>query len=248
MIRANCRDRFTSDDFIFISNILSKMDSEKAAIVTLLSDSESRDEMLDTKTLFTALTENQHFSKISPFLYFYVLLRRIFLENDLNDRELTDYVASMLAEFFSADRVNTISNHHEVRYHYFVDMMQDGIDANSFETFLLRSHMGNYALFMTGIFPERIFYKSTYGHKAPGFEYFEMMGKNGYRMASQHELAVKLSLMHILNKLSDHFGPIRLALNNMVDNYITVDNRPPTLDKILRQIYFGKAKPGWSPH
>lgn len=245
MIRANCRDRFTSDDFTFISNTLSKLDSEKAAIVNLLSDSESRDEMLDMQPLFTTLTENHQFSKISPFLYFYVLLRRIFLENDLDDRELTDYVAAMLAEFFSAARVNAISNHHGTKYHYFVDIMQDAIDANSFETFLLRSHMGNYALFMTGIFPERIFYKSTYGHKAPGFEYFEMMGKKGYRMASQHELAVKLSLMHILNKLSEHFGHIRLALNNMVDNYITVDNRPPTLDKTLRQIYFGETKPGW---
>lgn len=240
MIQANCRDRFTGDDFQFIVNALGESESKKTALIELLTDPETRDSILDDDCLFELVTGNVGFGKISPFLYFYVLTRRVFVQHNIQDRDLADYVACMLAQFCSQQRSQTISHQHDKPYNYLVDLVSDSFESTSFEAFLIRSHIGNHALFVTGIFPGRIYYKSTYGRKAPGFEYYEQMGRSSYRLASQHELATKFSLEETLVKLAEYFRVIRLALNKMSDNYISLDHRPPGLDTMLRQIFFGQ--------
>lgn len=239
MIRDNCRDKFTHDDLNFISETLAKEASNKTALHDLLTDADSRDKILDDPKLFHSVVQKRGFSKISPYLYFYILTRRAFLDNDIDDRNVTDYVACLLAEFCYLSRVHTISNHHTKSYHYLTDMMLDFVDATSHEAFLIRSHLGNYALFMTGVFPDWIYRRATYGRKAPGFEYYEKMGSSSYRWASQHQLALKYSLTGILTKLADSFRPVRIALNTLADNYIVLDQRPDRLDKMLRQVFFG---------
>ncbi len=239
MIRANCRDKFKADDFAFIVNSLAKDTKNKVALTELLTDAENRDEILDQNELFHDVVQGSGVSRISPYLYFYVLTRKTFLENDIDDREMTDYIACMLAEFCSAKRSQTISQNHSKSYHYLVDIMTDFVEASSFEAFFLRSHLGNYALFMTGFFPDAIYRKSTYGRKAPGFEYYEKLGKSSYHWASQHRLASKYRLVEILATLAERFRQVRIALNNLVDNYVVIQNGPDSMDKMLRQIFFG---------
>lgn len=239
MIRDNCRDKFTYADFSFIADSLAKDSKNKAALTTLLTDADSRDEILDDDQLFQTIIRKTGLSKISPYLYFYILTRKSFLQHDIDDRNMSDYVASLLAEFCSANRVHSVSHHHTKAYHYLVDMMQDSVDASPHEAFMIRSHLGNYALFMTGIFPDYIFNKSTYGRKAPDFDYYEKMGSSSYRWASQHQLALKYSLAEILANLADSFRQVRVALNTLTDNYISLDTRPDKLDKMLRQLFFG---------
>jgi hypothetical protein len=210
------------------------------ALTDLLTDEQTRDQVLDHEVLFRKVIEKPKFAKISPYLYFYILTRRAFLEHKIEDRSMADYVASMLAEFCSVKRTYSISNFHTKVYHYLVDMMMDFVDASSWEAFLIRSHMGNYALFLTGIFPDYVYRKSTYGRKAPGFDYYEKMGSSSYRWASQHKLAFKYSLVEILANLAQQFRHVRIALNKLADNYMVIDERPEAMDKMLRQIFFGK--------
>lgn len=242
MIRANCRERFTDDDVRFVVDTLGQdAQGKKRALTQLLTDAQSRDNILDSEVLFERLVANKDVSKVSPHLYFYLLTRKVFLEEGIDDRDLTDYVAAMLAQFSSAHRWQRASHMHDKTYQYFVDMMIDSAAATPFEAFLLRSHMGNYALFMSGLFPDRIYYKATYGRKAPGFDYYEKMGSSSYRWASRHELALKYCLVDILAQLADQFHTVRLALNHLADNYMKLDDRnPPPLDKLLRQIFFGR--------
>jgi len=238
MIRANCRERFTADDFQFIANVLAgKSKSERNALSKLLSDEDSRDLALDDKALFDKVTAKSGFPKISPFLYFYLLTRRALLENQIDARSVADYVASMLAHFCVASRAQTISSLHENRYEYMVDMMIDSLEASSFEAFLLRSHMGNHALFVTGIFPERVYYKATYGRRAPGFDYYEKMGSSSYRWASRHQYAPKFELENVFDQLADHFQGVRLALNRLSDNYMSLA-ATSSIDRLLRQMIF----------
>lgn len=241
MIRANCRQKFSAEDFDFIVETLSKDTKNKTALTDLLTDEETRDEILDHELLFQKLLEKSRFTKISPYLYFYILTRRAFLEYKLEDRSMADYVASMLAEFCSMKRAYSISHHHTNTYHYLTNMMIDFLDATSWEAFLIRSHMGNYSLFLTGIFPDYVYRKSTYGRKAPGFDYYEKMGSSSYRWASQHKMATEYSLAEVLANLADDFRHVRVALNRLVDNYIAIDDQPETMDKMLRQIFFGKV-------
>lgn len=239
MIRANCRERFNADDFDFIVNSLGKNSKSKIALTELLTDAETRDQVLDDQALFHAVTNKRRLSKISPYLYFYVLTRKAFVESDIDDRETTDYVACMLAKFCSAKRSHSISRSHKKSYHYLADMLTDSVNASSYEAFLIRSHLGNYALFMTGIFPDAVYRKATYGRKAPGFEYYEKMGRSSYGWASQHHLAVKYSLVEVLATLAERFSHARIALNKLADNYIVIQDGRNSLDKMLRQIFFG---------
>lgn len=240
MIRANCREKFTADDFQFIAETLGRDSGNKVALTDLLSDMETRDLVLDNEQLFERVVDRSSLTRISPYLYFYILTRRVFMENQLDDRNMADYVASMLAEFCSNRRAHTISPAHEKEYHYLTDMMVDFVESSSsYEAFLLRSHLGNYALFMTGIFPDYLYRKSTYGRKAPGIDYYEQMGSRSYEWASQHRMAIKYRLVEILANLAQYFRHVRIALNKLTDNYIHLDEKPERLDKMLRQIFFG---------
>lgn len=241
MIRANCRQRFTEEDFDFIATALARDEKGKTVLKTsLLTDAETLDTLLDDVQLLKGIRK-QGFAKTSAFFYFYILTRRVLLDNNIDDRNLADYVACMLAKFSSTQRAHNISPAHNQNYYYLVDIMQDAVNAPPAEAFMLRSHLGNYALFMTGMFPDRIYTKATYGRKAPGFEYYEQMGKRSFHWAAQHEIAMAYSLVEILATLADRFRTVRIALNQLADNYVVLDTRAPRLDKMLRQIFFGNS-------
>ncbi len=244
MIQANCRNNFTADDFSFIREILAKDQQNKVALSELLTDEDMRDHILDHDLLFRRVLESGSFTRISPYLYFYVLSRRALLEYEIHDREMADYIGSMLAEFGSASRAFSPSKRHDTQYHYLVDMLDDFIDASSWEAFLLRSHLGNYALFMTGMFPDYIYRKATYGRKSPGFDYYEKMGSSSYQWAAQHKYAVRYRLVEILSNLASMFRQVRIALNKLADEYIVLDERPDSMDKMLRKIFFDDRELG----
>ena len=107
MIRANCRDRFTAEDFTFIVKTLGKSRADAVSLTALLSDQDTRDSILDHDLLFQAiLSETAHLS-ISPQLYFYVLTRHVLKESGLPDRCLCDYIASLLETFSRTARLKS---------------------------------------------------------------------------------------------------------------------------------------------
>ena len=57
LIQPNCRIQFTADDIDFITKTLSKSQDEKSVLISLLSDNETRDFILDDEKLFHALLE-----------------------------------------------------------------------------------------------------------------------------------------------------------------------------------------------
>jgi len=240
MIRANCRNSLTADDFQFIGDVLAKSSRQKNVLTDLLSDGDVRDAILDDEQLLQAVLSHSELEGFSAFLYFYLLTRRAFLEKHIDNREITDYVASLLVKFCSSQRLHNPTKYHDENYHYLVDMMADFVEASPIQAFYLRSHVGNYALFITGIFPDYIYRKSTYGRKAPGLAYYEKMGQSSYQWAAQHRLALEYHLNDILIELAEKFKQIRLALNHLVDQYLNLDSRENSLDKMLRQIFYGR--------
>ncbi len=240
MIKANCRTSFTPKDFAFIVQTLARNSERKrAALWGLLGDSDSLDAILDDDHLLAEATRRAGFSDISSHLYFYLLTRRVLLENGLEDREVADYVACMLAKFCTSQRVHSISSQHKQNYQYLADMFADAAQAPPQEAFLIRSHLGNYSLFMTGLFPDYIFRKSTYGRKSPGFDYYEQMGRSSFHWASKQRMASKLSLVEILEVLAEGFRTVRVALNQLADQYVHLDDQGANMDKMLRQLFFG---------
>lgn len=243
MIQANCRSSFTTEDYTFIIETLAQDQRNEEALTQLLADEEMRDQILDHELLFETIFQQHGFARISLDLYFYILTRRVLMEYKIKERGIADYIASMLAEFSRTSRAFSPSHTYPKEYRYLVDMLSDFMDASSWEAFLIRSHLGNYSLFMTGLFPDYINRKATYGRGAPGFEYYEKMGSASYLWASQNKFAEEYRLVEILSSLAGQFRRVRIALNKMADEFIQLDDNQENLDKVLRRIFFGQINP-----
>jgi hypothetical protein len=103
MIQPNCRARFTAEDFNFVVRTLAKSPGNEVSLVQLLTDIETRDQILDHDDLVRAVLERPGNLTISPQFYFYILARLVLKRSGIDDRTLTDYVAALLEKFSHTD-------------------------------------------------------------------------------------------------------------------------------------------------
>ncbi len=221
MIKANCRERFTADDFEFVVQTLARSEKDTVNIVDLLTDSEARDALLDDPRLFQTVLERGAPLTISPQLYFYILVRHVLKQTGLNDLQTSDYVASLLEHFSRVAAMRSPANGASGPIQYVSDMLVALRDASPQQTFFIRAHMGNYALFITGIFHERVESRSLRG--APDVSFYEEVGRTSYRAVAQHRVARTCELTDIFQTLSDGFREVRLALNRLADSILHLD-------------------------
>jgi hypothetical protein len=222
MITANCRDRFTAEDFDFVIETLAKSERESISLVKLLTDNETRDVVLDHPRLFQTLLEGGAPLSISPQLYFYILTRHVLKETGLEDRALTDYVASVLERFSDRARMRSPANGVNGPIQYVSDMLVALRQASPTQTFLIRAHIGNYSLFISGIFHESVESRAQRG--APDLSFYEDMGRASYRAAAGHHVARTADLSEVLENLADAFRQVRSALNHLSDALLHLDS------------------------
>ncbi len=222
LIRPTCRNRFTPADIEFILDTLAPAPSQREALKILLGDSDSLDQILDDDQLFHALMEYSGLLAVSGPFYFYVLVRHVLREAGCEDRELADYTGALLAEFSSSGRMRRPLPSVEEPLDYLVDMLRALRSADESTRFLLTLHLGNYALFLSGIFSDYIEHRAR-RRGAPGLSYYEAMGSGHYQAASGHRLARKFDLTVLLEKLSVEFRPTRRALTGLADRLLIWD-------------------------
>jgi len=150
----------------------------------------------------------------SASLFFYVLVRHALLEEGLDDRTLADYCAAMLREFGVRSRAHQIDRTDDHEHHYLVDILADLSASTGERHFKVCVHLGNYALWLTGIFPDRIRARRI-RRGGPDLAYYETLGQRGFAEASEHQLAEWTGLEHVLTVTADHFSGVRKALNRV---------------------------------
>lgn len=227
MITANCRDRFTAADFEFVVRSLARSERDATSLVELLTDAEARDAVLDHPRLVEAVLEHASALSISPQLYFYVLIRHVLKETSLGDRELSDYVASLLENFSQTARMRSPANGHTGPIQYVSDMLIALRDASPSQGFLIRAHVGNYALFITGIFHETVRSRSQRG--GPDVSFYEEIGSANFKAAASHKVARSAALSGIYEQLAGGFHEMRLALNRVADSLLHLETPAPQL-------------------
>ena len=221
MIHANCRVQFTAADMDFITAVLGKNKDSMPFLVSLLTDLETRDMILDDEMLFRALLEHRGWLKVSPHLYFYVLVRRVLKQSGLDDRAVSDYVAELLTEFLREERTRCIIRGQLQPMDYFFEMLTALQTADDYTAFCLRAHIGNHSLFFSGVFPERIRARAEQ-RGFPGLQYYRDLGRASFRAASHHRLANEFELAPIFDVLSARFEPTRLALNDLAERLFSL--------------------------
>jgi hypothetical protein len=221
VIQPNCRAQFTAQDVEFVLEVLGRKLGTAECLTRLLADEDSRDLILDDERLFHALLERRGCLRVSCRFYFYVLVRRVFKRSDLDDRPVADYVAEVLAAFSESARAECVLPGRANPLDYFFEMVAALQTADDRTSFLLRAHIGNHSLFLSGVFPGRIRYRAE-SRGFPNLKYYEELGRTHYRIAGEHRLAQRYQLEGILKTLAERFQATRRALNELAERLMFV--------------------------
>jgi hypothetical protein len=139
----------------------------------------------------------------------------------------------MLLEFGRRDRALRIDWNDDHRHQYVVDILDDLNLSSGSRRFKVMVHLGNYALWLVGVFPDYIAARRL-RKGGPGIEYYELLGQRGYQMASDHELADRLGLEPVFRAAAERFTQARRALNRLSDQLLFPNCCSP--DRILREL------------
>jgi len=232
MIQPRCRVQFGAEDIDFILSVLGPKTGTAECLIKLLADEAERDLILDNEALFHALLERRGCLRVSTRFYFYILVRHVFRRSDIEDRAVADYVAELLTEFSRTERGRYVVRGQAMPLDYFFEMLSALQTADDRTSFFLRVHIGNYSLFLSGVFPERIRFRAE-GRGSPDLKYYEALGQTQYRVASDHRLARRFELTEILGTLSERFQASRLALNDIAERLFSIGDTDYALEALL---------------
>jgi hypothetical protein len=195
---------------------------------------EGFDTLLDDPRTLNALLAGTGLSLVPPPLVFYLLVRHVLLEDGINNPVVADYLAALLLEFGRERRAHRASQSAIEEYDYLVDIMETLAASQGRDAFLLQAHLGNFSLWLSGLFPDRITAR-VHRKGAPGLRYYEEMGATGFRLAAHTPDAEHCGLDHLYQTFAHNFPALRIALNRIADRYLFPSHGDP-VDRLLRQV------------
>jgi len=235
LIQANCRARFTAQDVEFVLSVLGRKLGAAECLVRLLADAESRDLILDDEELFKALLERAGCLSVSTHFYFYVLVRHVFRQAGIADREVADYVAALLAEFAREDPASrTVAGQAKPLEYLFEMLIALDAAVDDRTRFCIRAHIGNWSLFLAGVFPDRIRVRAEL-RGFPDLKYYEGLGRAQYQVASDDRMAKRYEVGAILGTLAERFRAARLALNDISERLFSLGEGTGPWEALLRK-------------
>jgi hypothetical protein len=194
------------------------------------------DAILDDPRLVPALMESSLGMYASLPLLCYALVRRALCNAGETDRALADYVAAILLHFGVRDRATRIAESDDEEYDTLAALLDDVDDPDARRSFLVRQHLGNYALWISGLFPDMIEHR-RWRRGGPDFDYYEDMGRRGFQLAADHRLAREHGLTALLQDAATRFALLRVALNSVSDTVLFPNHHSP--DRLMRQVRDG---------
>lgn len=234
MILPNVRASIGRADTEWMLRILADYDGATIEHEAQRMRSEGLDVVLDDpRTLNAVLTTGMRSMTSAP-LSFYVLVRHALLESGIEDRHLADYLAALLLRFGRLTRTDDPDQPDSEQYPYLIDIIQALETANGRRAFLLRTHLGNFSLWLSGVFPDRVAAR-VQRRGAPGIRYYEEVGAAGYRLAAETADAASHGLNEVLDQCARLFPDLRIALNRLSDRYLFPQNRN-SIERMLRQV------------
>ena len=233
MILADTRHRLTRDDAQLAARLLARdSGDELAELESKLSD-EGIDAVLDDPRLPAALLRHPRAAYVSFPLFAYVMTRHALKQAGEADRGLADYVSAILIHFGFRDRAERIAASDDEVYDALAQLFEDVDDPDARRSFLVRTHLGNYALWLSGIFPDYI-EQRRWRRGGPDLEYYEEMGRRGFQLAADHRLAEEHGLAPLYAAAAERFGILRVALNSLSDWLFFPNVQTP--ERLMRQV------------
>lgn len=233
MILADTRQRLSRDDAQLAVRLLARESGESLDLLERRLADEGIDGILDDPALAAALLHQPAGAHASLPLFLYVVVRQAMARAGEGDRGLADYVASVVLHFGFGGRSVRIADSDDQTYEALVDLCQDLDDRDPKRSFLVRTHLGNYALWLSGLYPDYIEAR-RWRRGGPDLEYYEEMGRRGFQLAADHRLAEQHGLATLYATAADRFGLLRSALNAVSDTLLFPNVHTP--ERLMRQV------------
>ncbi len=233
MIRSTVRAALTGADRDLAAGLLAGPSPDRRARLLARAEAEGADTLWDDPALVPALLAYRGLAAPSASLLVYALLRRLLLEIGVDDRPLTDYCAALVLAFGIRDRAWRLGSRDENRYEYLTELLAEAERAAGEREFRVRVHLGDFSLWLSGIFPDYIAARRA-RKGGPDLEFYEVIGASGFRSASGHVLAVRHGLDGVLRAAGEQFVALRVALNRLSDRLMFPRSSSP--DRLMRQV------------
>jgi hypothetical protein len=120
----------------------------------------------------------------------------------------------MLLDFGRRDRAWRVDWNDDQRHRYLVDILMDLEASNGARRFKVMVHLGNYALWLAGLFPDYIAARHL-RKGGPDLSYYDALGSRGFGLASDHVLADEFGLNGVFRSAAERFPSVRTALNTV---------------------------------
>jgi hypothetical protein len=145
-----------------------------------------------------------------------------FHDNGLDEPEVVEYVSDVLARFAETRNLYAVTDASGQPLEYIVDFLiereraegGDGGRADYARARALLRHLGEYALFMTGLFRERLVRRGE-------LPYFLAQGANAYWQCAGYEN--QPSRRRLFSRLHRRFKPVADVLNGMYRQPVSPD-------------------------
>lgn len=233
MIVADVRQSLTRADAQLALRLIGRGSaSDLAAAEDALRD-RGIDALLDDPRLLAALVESRQGAHASLALFTYVATRHAIRAAGIAERTVADYVAAVVLHFGLRDRASRVAATDDESYGTLAEIAGDLDTADARRAFLVRAHLGNYALWVSGLFPDMI-ESRRWRRGGPGLEYYEELGRRGFRLAADHRLAEQHGLAAVYAAAAERFAVLRVALNTLSDRYFFPNHNSP--DRLMRQV------------
>jgi hypothetical protein len=157
-------------------------------------------------------------------------LRRLFTELVLkampSDREVIAYVADLLTEFTHVDNLYRIRNSRGKRLEEVGEMLAESDPLTRAASFdrerQVRKHIGDYTLFMTGLFPEYVASLPRRGLRLDSVIDYVKAGKESYRIVAAFDQFEYCGAAPLFRRLADEFECCVYGLNRVKSDLQTM--------------------------
>ena len=233
MLVANVRSRFTRADAHLALALLAQSGEQTADQSEERLRDDGLDAILDDPRLLRALLSTRLGSRASEPLFLYVVARHAMLQSGEDEVMLADYAASILLHFGLRDRANRIADTDDETYDTLTALIAEVDGPDTRRTLLVRAHLGNYALWLAGMFPDFIEHR-RWRRGGPPIDYFDEMGQRGFQLAAEHRLANEHGLKPMFTLAAERFAVMRVALNRVSDALMFPNASSP--ERLMRQV------------
>lgn len=233
MILANVRQHLTRNDAQLAIRLIARGSSEALEEAETTLREQGMDALLDDPRLQRGIMASTQGAHASLPLFTYVVVRHALRDVGEGDRTLADYVASVLLHFGLGNRATRASDADDEIYTTLAELAGALESADAPRSFVVRAHLGNYALWMSGVFPDYIETR-RWRRGGPDLDYYEEMGRRGFTLAADHRLASQHGLSALFAAAAERFPVLRQALNNISDALLFPHHHSP--EKLMRQV------------